>query len=79
MTLPLLAVVVVFPHIHTYTGARSDLEALASTPLELHGLQDMLGSLWEWVAEAEGRMTETEATPIGENSRQLNNGLQNTR
>jgi len=26
----------------------------------------MLGSLWEWVAEAEGRMTETEATPIGE-------------
>ena len=44
-------------------GARS--EALASAQLELHGLQDMLEGLQAWVAEADGRMTETEATPIG--------------
>ena len=35
-------------------GARS--EALASLLLELHGLQDMLEGLWEWVAGAEATM-----------------------
>lgn len=43
-------------------GARS--EALASALLELHGLQDMLEKLRAWVAEAEEKMSETEAMPI---------------
>lgn len=43
-------------------GDRS--EGLASAQLELHGLQGMLESLQAWVAEADSRMTETEATPI---------------
>ena len=44
-------------------GARS--EALASLLLELHGLQDMLEGLWEWVAGAEATMAATEASPVG--------------
>ena len=44
-------------------GARSD--ALASLLLELHGLQDMLGGLWEWVAGAEATMAQTEASSVG--------------
>lgn len=39
-------------------------EGLASAQLELHGLQGMLESLQAWVAEADRRMTETEAAPI---------------
>ena len=46
-----------------FAGARS--EALASALLELHGLQDMLDSLWTWVADAERKMSETEVMPIG--------------
>ncbi len=46
-----------------WAGARS--EALASAQLELHGLQDMLDNLTGWMVEADGKMTETEATPIG--------------
>ena len=45
------------------TGARS--EALASLLLELHGLQDMLEGLCEWVAGAEATMATTEALPVG--------------
>ena len=45
------------------TGARS--EALASLLLELHGLQDMLEGLCEWVAGAEATMATTEASPVG--------------
>ena len=56
-------------HIHHHCdsfltpGARS--EALASLLLELHGLQDMLEGLWEWVAGAEATMAATEASPVG--------------
>ena len=46
-----------------YVGARS--EALASAQLELHGLQDMLEGLTSWIVEAEARMSESEAMPIG--------------
>ena len=46
-----------------HTGSRS--EALASAQLELHGLQDMLDNLLSWITDADGKMTETEAMPIG--------------
>ena len=48
----------------SHAGSRS--EALASVLLELHGLQDMLDRLWEWVAGAEATMTDTESTPVGD-------------
>lgn len=54
-------------------GARS--EALASTLLELHGLQDMLDKLRAWVAEAEERMSQTEAMPIANNMEDLEQQL----
>ena len=44
-------------------GSRS--EALASLLLELHGLQDMLDRLWEWVGGAEATLAATEANPVG--------------
>ncbi len=47
-----------------YVGARS--EDLASSLLELHGLQDMLDDLWQWVGETETSMAQNEAEPIGE-------------
>ncbi len=47
-----------------FVGARS--EALASSILELHGLQDMLDDLWQWVGETETSMAQSEAEPIGE-------------
>ena len=45
------------------SGSRS--EALASLLLELHGLQDMLDGLWEWVSGAETTMANTEASSVG--------------
>ena len=45
-----------YPHTHTHTCTVAHSEALASTLLELHALQDMLG--------VSG--TETEATPVRE-------------
>ena len=55
------------------SGARS--EALASALLELHGLQDMLDKLRAWVAEAEERMSQTEAMPIPNNIEDLEKQL----
>ena len=54
-------------------GARS--EALASALLELHGLQDMLDKLRAWVAEAEEKMSQTEAMPIPNNMEELEKQL----
>ena len=51
-----------YSSLSVHAGARS--EALASALLELHGLQDMLEKLRAWVAEAEEKMSETEAMPI---------------
>lgn len=44
-------------------GSRS--EALASLLLELHGLQDMLDRLWEWVGGAETTLATSDANPVG--------------
>ena len=44
-------------------GSRS--EALASLLLELHGLQDMLDGLREWVSGAESTMSAAEGCPVG--------------
>lgn len=49
--------------VYCTVGARS--EALASAQLELHGLHDMLENLLSWISDAEGKMSETEAMPIG--------------
>ena len=56
-----------------FSGVRS--EALASALLELHGLQDMLDKLRAWVAEAEERMSQTEAMPIPNNIEDLEKQL----
>ena len=41
-------------------------EALASSLLEVHGLQDMMDELGDWVTGAEGDMAIAEGTPIGD-------------
>ncbi len=55
------------------SGSRS--EALASAQLEQHGLQDMLEGLQAWVSDAEKRMSETEAMPIGTSMDQVEEQL----
>ena len=54
-----------YVHVHFLYAVGSRSEALASLLLELHGLQDMLDGLWEWVGGAEATMTTTEASPVG--------------